>query len=796
MSTVETDIWDDEKEASIDFTKIIRKIKTYWPLSLLSAAIFGVLAFFYLHKTNPVYNVSASVLIQDKEKKGGGSGNMLSSLQDLGILEGASNVNNEQMIITSYPLVEEVVNDLQLFASFHAKEKFRTIPLYKNTVPFKATFLDITENHTVGEAPNYEVILNGTNGYTVLVDGKEWKGTWNAPLKLPFGTLVLQPNEITNAWPKDKHIEMAVHPAAIVAESFHKSIIADIPNKQTSIINLSFANTVPQRGVDFINALVDAYQQSTVDDNNKLNESTLSFVSQRLNIVGKELDSIENKIADFKKSNQLADLPLQSAALIDNMGKQEHEMNNQQVQLSMVNSLIDFVQKNKNNPNVIPASLVVNNELISKAINDYNQLLLQRDRLGLSATAENPVMQNINEQLARLQNNISSGLQSIKLSLSTGVNKMQQQNASMSGMVKKVPALEQEFGDYSRQQIIKRELYLFLLQKREESLIAKSSTLANSRIISAARADTKPISPKRTLVMGAAILLGLLVPFGFAYLFELTNTKTTTRAEIDEKTGLPVIGEIGHSNEDKLVVVSPNSRSLVAEQFRALRANLHFLFSRKDDKVILLTSTVSGEGKTFISTNLATVFSLTDKKVVLLELDLRKPKIMKGLGQKKSKGFTEYVIGNIEAKDIIIPSGINQNLFIIPSGAVPPNPSELLLHQRTKELFDYLRAHFDVIIIDTTPNIVSDAQILSAYADVSLYLVRLGYTTKDQLKQIATLAKTDKFSRLNLIINDIKPKRYGGGYGYGYGYGYGNYVDDVETKKKTKRIGWRKVVSD
>ena len=788
------DIWEEENSKGIDFAKVLQKIKAYWPLSLLGALIMTGLALLYLYKANPVYNVKAAVLIQDSEKKGSGKGNMLNSLQDLGLLNGASNVNNEQMVITSYPLIEEVVTDLQLYLQFFTHEKIRKQPVYKDDLPFKATITNFDLSRLSKKQKddlNYTLTWDNS-GYNITSENQTWKGNWGTPLLMPFGHLILQPNDLTKHSESEKSFYFTVQPIGAAANNYANALTTEIPNKQTSIINLQLRTTLPRQGTDMLNALISAYQASTVDDNNQLNDSTLTFINERLSVVGKELDSIEIKIQGFKQQNRLTDLPMQSQALIDNMGKQDQELNAQLVQLSMVNSMMDYLVANRSNPRVIPASLVVNNPSIAAAIDNYNRLLTQKERLQLSATNDNPVIQNIDEQLGGLQKSIFSGLESIKLSLSTGISKMKQQNASLTGVMREVPAIERTFGDFTRQQNIKRELYLFLLQKREESLIAKSSTLSNSRVIAPARADYTPVSPKRDLILFGALILGLLAPFGIDKIIHLFNNKIRTRADLEAKTSLPVIGEIGHKNESELIVVSHQSRSLVAEQLRVLRANIQFLFTQKEQKVIMVTSTVSGEGKTFISSNLATVFALTNKKVVLMELDLRKPKVMKGLDISATKGFTQYVIGKCEIEDIIIPSGINENLFVIPAGAIPPNPSELILHERTEALFTYLRTNFDFIVIDTTPNIVSDAQLLGKYADATLFLVRLDYTLKEHIDMIQNLTKDEKLPRVNLVVNDIKPKRYGGSYyGYGYGYGYGDYLPVEQKKSFLKRLAYK-----
>lgn len=778
------DMWEEKEVPNADFSKITRKIKAYWPYCILCALILTVGALFYLYMTNSYYNVKASILIQDNNKKGTGSGGLISSLQDVGLIGSSDNVYNEQTIITSYPLVENVVNDLQLFLQFSVKENIRELPLYKANLPFKADVINynLESTSTPDEQLNsFTINLGDSNGYTIISGDKTWKGSWGLPLQLSFGTIVFRENSLTAKWPTDKPINFTALPASEIADKLTANLTANIPNNQTNIINLTLQTTTPQLGVDVLNALVSSYQSSTVNDNNKLNDSTLKFINQRLVIVGKDLDSIETQIQIFKQKNQLANLPKQSDVLVDNLSQQDRELNSQMVQLSMINSLIEFLDENQENPRVIPASLVINDNTLTQTIDNYNRLLSTKERLGLSVTEKNPIFQNIEQQLAGLQKSIRSGLGTVRQTLTTGIDKMKQRNSSLAGMIHEVPPVEKEFGNYARQQAIKKDLYLFLLQKKEESLLAKSSTLANSRIIAPARASKKPIKPKRGLILLSSVLAGLLLPLGYDRISSLFNTKIRTKEDITALTDIPIIGEIGYKKEEDPLIVAGNVRSVVAEQFRTLRTNLQFLLTQKNNKVIMVTSLASGEGKTFISANLSAIFGLTEKKIVLLEMDLRKPKIMSSLNLRSKKGFTHYVIGKAEIDEIIVPSKFDPNVSIIAAGIIPPNPVELILNKRTDDLFNYLRTKFDLIIIDTAPNIVSEPQLLAKYADLSLFIVRINHTQKEVLKQIKNENSMSKLPRLNMVVNGIKAKRYGGHY-YSYGhFDYGYYYHEKDN---------------
>ncbi len=779
------DIWEERTGGTADFSKITRKVKTYWPLCILCAGIISGIALIYLYKTNPIYNVKAAILIQDRDKKSSSTGGIISSLQDIGLMGSSDNVYNEQTIITSYPLIEDVVNNLQLSLQFFTKENLRDIPLYKENIPFKADIISFNPANSGGTAndnQDYKIVWNDSDNYTIYSETQSWKGIWNNPMILPFGKILLQKTEKTADWPKEKVITFTARPVSEIVDRLTANLKAEVPNRQTNIINLTLQTANPRMGVDVLNALISSYQFLTVSDNNKLNDSTLKFINQRLSIVGDELDSIETEIQHFKQKNQLANLSKQSDALVDNLSQQDKTLNAQMVQLSMANSLIEYVEAGRDNPRVIPASLIVNDNTLTQTIENYNRLLSTRDRLELSVTKENPLFQNVQDQLADLQKSIRSGLQSVKHTLESGIAQMQRQNSSLNGTLHEAPSVEKEFGNFSRQQAIKRDLYVFLLQRREESLLAKSSTLANSRIVSPARTSRDPVKPKRGLILLSSVLIGILLPFGYDRASVLFSTKIRTKEDVSSLTSLPIIGEIGHNKEEQSAVVANRPWNLISEQFRAMRTNIQFLLPNTDDKVILITSLESGEGKSFISANLAAIFGMTDKKIVLLEMDLRKPKLIAGLGLKPTKGFTQYVIGKAEIEEIIIPSGIDKNVFVVPAGIIPPNPAELILNNRTEILFKYLRKEFDLIIIDTAPNIVTEPQLLARYADLTLYVLRINQSPKDQLKQINDPASPYKFPRVNLVINGIKAKRYGGNY-YGYGH-YGPKSYCSENRKK------------
>lgn len=755
------------------------------------------LAFLYLRSTNPQYNTMASILVKDQDGSlGAGQGaSGLSTLQDMGILSGKSNVDNEMQIITSYTLIDKVVRDLQLYLNFSAQDGLKSIPLYNDSLPFNVQVGHYLADKLTDEQKEYEIVFNAISGYTII-DGEEKKqqGSWGVPLPMPFGELILNRDDLTKFWDSTKTVNLKIAPIGSVVDDLQKNLDAEIPNKQVSIIDLTLPTIIPEQGIDILNKLINEYQRASVEDNNRVADSTIRFIDDRLASVTSDLNQLEGRIQDFKQRNSVADLSAQSQALIASAGTSAQDLASQQVQLSVVNSLLDYMQKNEDSLHIVPASSALQNPSVSSNIDQYNSLVLQRERLLLSSTPENPMVRNIDLQIEGLKKGMIAGIGSMQKSLEVAIAKMQQNNHSLNDTLRQVPGIERTFLEYSRQQTVEQDLYVFLLQQKERTAISKSSTVSNIRVIDYARTTAKPIAPIKSLIYLLALVFGILIPLAWSFFRELLNNKIRTRQDIEQGTGTPILAEILHSGDSREnIVVTPTSRDPISEQFRILRTDLNFLLPNPEEKVILFTSSMPGEGKTFVSLNLSAVMALSGKKVVILEMDLRKPKLIKNLNISYKKGFSHYAIGQATVEEIICPVPGFSHLAIIPSGPIPPNPAELILLDKTRELFAALRKSFDYIIIDTTPNIVTDARLLARYADTTIYLIRVGHTFKEQLSQINKLWEEDKFPRLNLLVNDISSKKsgytqYGNGQGYGYGYGYGYFGED---DKRTRRKWWR-----
>ncbi|AZI25173.1 polysaccharide biosynthesis tyrosine autokinase [Pedobacter sp. G11] len=441
-----------------------------------------------------------------------------------------------------------------------------------------------------------------------------------------------------------------------------------------------------------------------------------------------------------------------------------------------MNDLEKYMMDASKNKRVFPTSILPQDMVFSDLMNQYNALLLERDRQLLSLTDESPVIKNIDNQILETRLGILSNIRSTKNSYIITRDKLRSQLQNAEGKISGVPQIEKNYLKLARNRDIKQELYIFLMQKAEETAISKTSNISVAKIIDPPKANNNPISPKKNIVYFIGLLMGLLIPAAVIIIVDLLKTTISSKEDITKLTNVPIVGEIGHNVETDNMVVANQSRSAISEQFRALRTNLSFYLKNDNEKIILLTSSMSGEGKSFTAINLGNILALAGKKVLLMELDLRKPGLSAKLGVKNQIGFSNYTIDStVKVENIIKPLTVNKNLYIISSGPLPPNPAETLLSEHTPGLIEKLKQQFDYIIMDAPPiGIITDAQLLAPYANLTLYVVRQKITNKQQLSIVDELYKDEKIKNLAIVVNDINTKL------YGYGYGYGNYGQQIK----------------
>lgn len=793
----ELDWKDNAVEGGFDLKQFLNKARVNWLFILVSLILGGLIASLYLYVSNPAYKTTAKVLIkEDDPLKSGSAKAGVDMLQNLGLSTGTTNVDNELEILKSFTIMRQALQNLGLYVSLSkAENKLKSEEFYGSQSPYLIT------PRITGEK-EYARLVEGIYSFSVinnqvviedLESGQKFSGALGTVLNLPGLQLLVSRNNAVQPWGSKAEAYIHFYMLDQLTDNYLETVNAEIPNKQVSVINLYLEGAIPSRSEDLLNQVIQIYIRNGVADRNAISDSTIAFIDARLAGVTTDLQTLEAEIQSFKQRNEIVDISAQSQALLSNAGDFYKTAAAQEVQLSVVNSLIGFMQQTAKTPRLVPASLTVDNPALSPMIAEYNGILLKRQRNLLSMTEENPVIVNIDEQLSEQRNNLLNGLYNMRNAAQSGLASIKNNNRSIDAQLKTVPGKEREFLEYSRQQAIKQELYLFLLQKREEAALSKSSTLSNARIIDAPRTSPLPVKPKRKLVLALGLLAGLIFPFGWLWLHDMMNTRIRSKKEIEQKTTVPIVGEIGHFQsgmENDLVVTQQNGRHPVVEQFRMLRSNLSYTLVNAG-KVILVTSTMPGEGKTFISLNLAATFALMGKKTVIVGMDLRKPKLNKALKMTAAKGITHYLVGEASLQEIIHPVPGFSDLKAIVNGVIPPNPAELLLSAKCQELIKTLEQQFDYVIIDTAPVLVTDASILSVHAAITLYISRVDYTHKQSIEDLDKMQKSGRMGKLNLVVNDIKPKRYGGSYygysyGYGYGYGYGDYGQDKGTAHRRK----------
>lgn len=763
---------------SIRIERLLAKLLVYWPVFVVSALLCVAVAYIYLRYTTPKYMVYAKVLVKDDKKTGGSGEGQL--LQELGLQSSAVNVENETEIFKSRSLMQKVVADRQLNIHYFAPGRVKTSEYYYKDLPY--SFTPLFDNYSVTQRTKYNLEISDT-GFVISNSKNKWTGRWGDTVELPLGKVVIgDRRSLANPAYDLRTTQVEIKATEYQAIKLLRSLTVKPVNKAT-ILELAVSDILPQRGEDLLNELISAYLQANVDDRNKTLEATVSFINDRLRYVTGELSGIEKDIEHFKSTNRLTDLSEQSKQLLDYTSEYARQLTEKEVKLKVVESLEEYLSDERNKDRIVPSSLLVEDDAAMNAMKSYNDLQLKRAVLLMSNTEDNPYVRNVDRQLANIREDLTRSLATMKKGIKVSITELKSRTGFVDEEIRKVPQNERVFLEYSRQQNIKQELYLFLLKKQEETAISKSSTVANARIIDPAKSEMFPFSPHKGRTYLAAIVLGLLLPGIWVFLRELLNVKIGSREDVKMLTGMEIIAEIGHSDNGDEIVVQKESRTVIAEQFRTMRTNMQFLLNDKPGKTILVTSSMSGEGKSFVALNLAVTLGLSGEKVALLELDLRKPKISSSLSLGAGNGFTEYAAGLADIQTVIRPSGVLKNMDIISSGNIPPNPSELLLSPGVKDMFEYLKNEYDYIVVDTAPiGLVTDAQLLSRYAQVSIYVSRISYTYKEQVRHADELWRSGKIPRMYMVINDTRARAGA----YGYGYGYGSYGEDYLAGNKKK----------
>ena len=787
----------EQSEEQVNIQELLFRYLIHWPWFVVSIIICIACAWGYLRLTTPIYNISATVLIKD-EKKGGGA-SMSSDLEKMGLegfISSSSNVDNEIEVLRSKSLAREVVNNLGLFVTYMDEDEFPSKELY-HTSPVLVSLTHQEADKLPGRMEiNMILQPTGVLGVQITVGEKEYRKQFDKlPAVFPTdeGTVAFFANNDTLSAvcpeniTKERHITAFINRPFSVLKEYVNSLSIAPTSKTTSVVVISLENTNTRRGRDYINKLLEMYNINANNDKNEVAQKTAEFIDERIGIISKELGSTEQDLENFKRSAGITDLNSEAQIALTGNAEYEKKRVENQTQINLVMDLQRYMKGNEYE--VLPSNIGLQDAASAGAIDRYNQMLVERKRLLRTSTENNQTIINLDTSIRAMRTNVQATLDATLKGLQITKEDLAREASRYSRRINDAPTQERQFVSIARQQEIKSGLYLMLLQKREENAITLAATANNAKIIDEALADDNPISPKKTIVYLAALVLGVGLPVGVIYLIGLTKFKIEGRADVEKLTSLPVVGDIPLADEKTgSIAVFENQNNLMSETFRNVRTNLQFMLENGKN-VILVTSTISGEGKSFISANLAISLSLLGKKVVIVGLDIRKPGLNKVFNiPKKEHGITQYLTNTTaNLMDFVQPSDINKNLFILPGGTVPPNPTELLARGGLEKAIETLKANFDYVILDTAPvGMVTDTLLIGRVADLSVYVCRADYTHKAEFTLINELAENNKLPNLCIAVNglDLNSRKYGYYYGYGkygkyygygkrYGYGYG-----------------------
>ena len=791
----------EEEEGGFDIKSVLVKLLINWKWIVASVIVCLCGAYIYLQRQTPVYRIQATIMIND-EQKGSFQNQMQTLQQDFGIMSTTGGLDNELEVLRSKSVIKQAVIDLGLYTRYSIDNGFfKPASTLYGAYPVKVTIakedLDrltsgttftITQPSAESCTISYSYYDNERNE---AVDVRE-------EIKLPYtlsthiGRLVLTKGELPALAP-DQEMRVSIIPPISAAKACLGALNIAPTSKTTSVAYISYLDVNKRRGVDFVNQLVVAYNRENNNDKNFVAMKTEEFIGKRLEKVATELDEAEEQMAQYKRSSGLINLSGDAQKVMQ--GSTEYEKQHVEIvtQLKLINYLRDYINDSNNNLQPIPVNVGLSDAGLASLIGRYKELIVERSYLLRTASESNPAVVETTTIANLMAEAIKTSIESLHNSLEIRKKDFEQQAKKYDSKLGDAPTQEKILAGYERQLEVKSGLYMMLLQKREENSIALAATADNAKLIDAALANDGPVSPNRRMIWLIALALGIAIPVAIIYLREIMRYKIEGRNDLEKLTKVPVLGDVPTSeeiikNDKRTVVVRENSNDLMAETFRAIRTNLQFILDSPEKKIIQFTSSTAGEGKTFVSSNLATSMALLGKKVILVGLDIRKPRLaeMFNLSDRK-RGITLFLSGDANDKqllfDQIMPSGISNNLDILPAGIIPPNPAELLSRKNLDMAVEYLKEKYDYIILDTAPvGLVTDTLIVARVTDATVYICRADYTPKSNIELVNSLYKENKLKNLSIVLNgiDMTKKKYGYYYGYGkygkYGrYGYGKY---------------------
>ncbi len=758
---------------------IFYKYLPHWKYILISLVLSFSFAVIYLKFTQQSFKTTASLIVKDGSKNE--ISDQLSAFEGLGLNLGnsSSSVENEIQLLKSRSLISKVVQVLKLNVNYFDLNTVNNKELFSEK-PINITFLN-GDSTAYQKSGVIEIKSIDKSSFEILDNNRKRNCRFGSTIQSSFGDIIITPNE---NFLKTFYLKITLTKFNQTVDLLNQKLVIEKQNKENSIILLSIVTSNTSEGKAFLQELINQHTKDAIIDKNEISKNTLDFINERITYITRELTDVEQDVSSFKSSNKIFDLALNTSSFLESEKQNQKLLSENNIQLKLTEFISDHLKDAKSNE-LLPYNIGISNTAIDNLISNINNIILERNKLLIRSSINNPIVSNLEEQISNLKSNLKESLISQKNSLKIKNKELTREQNILQTKLTSAPSQEKDFREFARQQQIKETLYLFLLQKREETAISEAVTISNIKIIDPPYSDEKATSPKKQLIYIIAFMLGLIIPIGIIYIINLFDTKIHNNSEISN-LGIPYIGDIPITDSKNKLVVGLAERSSVAEAFRLLRTNVNFLIPsiKNSAKSIFITSTISNEGKSFIALNLAATLGLSGKKVALLGLDLRAPKILQYINEKKTIGITSFIVdSSISVNDISIKIPEIENLTIIPSGPIPPNPAELLMSDRLSDLFTEVKEQFDYIVVDTAPvGLVADSLLLNKYADMFIYVARANFLDKRLLNIAESLYDESKLKNMSILLNCSDYRR---NYGYGYSYGYGDDSSYVAKKEKT-----------
>lgn len=759
-----------ENSENFDINQFLNRCIYYKWIFIFSILIVLLMALMYYRTLETSYEIKATLLIYDGMKKGGET----PLLQEIESSPLPKLVENEIEILKSRNLLSRVVNDLQTNIEYHLEIGTDIEELYHD----KPIQFHLNNQAVNLKSQTIEIIIKDQKSFTYKIDDGPLKNAmFNNFYSDSFGDWKIESNKNLQNYIGIPIIITLHNPDKIVT-SYQKGINVALANKNSPVVGLSFHDKIPARGKDVLNSLIDNYNETTILEKSKIVESTLNFIDIRLASLSGELDEAEGAVEVYRSSRGLTDISSQSMVYLQNVQRNDNQLNEVNVKLNVIEGIENYISSDENN-GTPPSILGITDQGLANLIRQLSDLQLNKEELLATTPQGNPVFNPINRQINATKAAIKENIVNIKTALINTKRELEVYNKKFETSIRNIPSQERHFIGIKRQQSIKEGLYIYLLQKREELSLSYAATLTDARIVDSAYiASIK--QPNVIIIFGGAFVMALILPFSFVFIISILSTRVESKKEIEDDILPPVLIELSYENSSNSLVIMNEKKLALSEQFRSLRTHLHYLHgNKKKGRVTLFTSSISEEGKSFVASNIGTALAISGRRTIILELDLRNPKILNTFKLPiNHPGLTEYLRKKFYKEEIIQASGIHPKLDIIGSGNKVSNPSELLEQVGLDRLITYLRDNYDDIILDTPPvKLVTDALILSRFADVTLYIIRQGHTHKSLLPFVQSLYTDQHFPKMNIIFNGIVNKRYGYGTDYGKGYyGQNKYI--------------------